>query len=98
MVPSLAMSHATLRITPRGSRYFRRRVSTLRTASGGTHRASSPNPGDTAPNRAPNISPIAGLYRATATEPKEKGDDQEGHDKGTVRAELPCSNRSRSVQ
>jgi hypothetical protein len=31
-VPSLAMSHATLRITPRRSRYFRRRVSTLRTA------------------------------------------------------------------
>jgi len=30
-------------------------------------------------------------------EPKEKGDDQEGHDKGAVRAELPCSNRSRNV-
>jgi len=49
-------------------------------------------------NCAPKISPIAGLYRATAREPKEKGDDQEGHDKGAVRAELPCSNRSRNVQ
>jgi hypothetical protein len=97
-VPSLAMSHATLRITPRRSRYFRRHVSTLLTASGATHRASSSNPCDAAPNCAPNISPIAGLYRATATEPKEKGDDQEGHDKGAVRAELQCSNRSRNVQ
>ena len=44
------------------------------------------------PNRAPNLSPIAGLYRATATEPQEKGDDQEGNDKGAP-SELSCSAR-----
>jgi hypothetical protein len=37
--------------------------------------------------RRPNISIIAGLYRATRS-PDEKGDDQDGYDKGLVRAEL----------